>query len=110
MKAWRRRGFSLLCCTAAAIGLRLISPRERLLLDRATKIADTGSWRGASYVWLSDHELMFLRKGIAAAAVRRDVTTGRETALTELSAAMRREWQTNRIAPEAWGFVSPDGH
>src|SRR5437667_7429486 len=80
-------------------------PRERLLTNRATRVASIGDpeaegWHG--YSWISDRELFVVSTRVIRTgkhnyplttwfAYRQDIGTGRTTPLPALNAAMLRE-------------------
>src|SRR5579872_5397589 len=93
MRTMGRRGkqiMMMLAVMAAAGALLTQRPRERLLLEQATRVADVRDWRilypNITYYWVSDHEVLFLRgsKYTPQRFFLRDLATGRETELMTL--------------------------
>lgn len=73
-------GAAILCVTAAV--LWAVWPRERLLLARATRVADATGWRAdpCAYDWLSDHEVMYFQAAPGRVRIphRLELSTGRD--------------------------------
>jgi hypothetical protein len=102
----------VLASGAGLAALWLAWPRERLLIDRATKAADARRWQHNAYFWLSDHELLLFKKrpDDPIKPVRFNLMTQQEEPVDPLYAALKRE--ASGLTGGRWLHmqnVSPDG-
>src|SRR5438552_18370494 len=87
------------------------SPRGELL-DDAARVASVNGWNlyHADYYWLSNHEILYFRGDETGGTTsgwtisRRDLVTGRNEELTELSMLFRNSYGLDDLS------VPPDGH
>lgn len=99
----------------------VFKPREPLLLNQATRIADASNWdfRWTTYHWINDHEVLYFAETVPDDAdteddeetdeagflfCKHDILTGRDTYLATLTRLAQ-----NSFSKRSYTLISPDG-